>query len=120
LNARLQSGIGLVIDILGLEQRIREVNLVITGEGKLDEQTSMGKAPLGIAQLAGKYGIPVIALAGELTREVSSLNANGLTSCFSIVNAPMSLEEAMDKGVAYDNLRLTTNQLFRLIRAVRS
>jgi glycerate 2-kinase len=120
LNATLQSGIGLVIDILGLEQRIREVNLVITGEGKLDEQTSMGKAPLGIAQLAGKYGIPVIALAGELTREVSSLNANGLTSCFSIVNAPMSLEEAMDKGVAYDNLRLTTNQLFRLIRAVRS
>jgi glycerate kinase len=120
LNATLQSGIGLVMDILGMEQRIREVDLVITGEGKLDEQTSMGKAPIGVAILARKYGIPVIALAGELTTEVSSLNANGLTSCFSILNAPMSLEEAMEKGVASDNLRLTANQLFRLIQAIRS
>jgi glycerate kinase len=120
LNARLQSGIQLVLDIIKLEENMQGVNFVITGEGKLDGQTSMGKAPLGVAELAHKHGIPVIALAGGVTEETEALNELGITSYFSIVPAPMPLEEAMDRRIAFHNLRLTTKQLFRLIQAIRS
>jgi len=120
LNADLQSGIGLVLDIIEMEKNMQGVNIVITGEGKLDGQTSMGKAPLGVAQLAQKRKIPVLALAGGITEETAALNKLGVTSYFSIVNAPMTLEEAMDSKVTYNNLRSTTNQLFRLLQAVQA
>ena len=120
LNADLQSGIGLVLDIIEMEKNMQGVNIVITGEGKLDGQTSMGKAPLGVAQLAQKHMIPVLALAGGITEETAALNKLGVTSYFSIVNAPMTLEEAMDSKVTYNNLRSTTNQLFRLLQAVQA
>ncbi|WP_028402781.1 glycerate kinase [Ectobacillus panaciterrae] len=119
LHAHLQSGIELVLDLIRMEEKIQGVDFVITGEGKLDGQTSMGKAPLGVAQLAHRHHIPVIALAGGISEETSILNKLGITSYFSIMNAPMSLEQAMDPKVTFDNLRLTTNQLFRLIQAVR-
>lgn len=115
LNAHLQSGIQLILDVIKMEDKMRGVNFVITGEGKLDGQTSMGKAPLGIAQLAHKHHIPVIALAGGITEEISTLNELGITACFSIVNAPMSLKEAMDSKVTFDNLRLTTRQVMQLM-----
>lgn len=119
LHAQLQSGIQLVLDLIKMEEEIQGVDFVITGEGKLDGQTSMGKAPLGIAKLAYKHHIPVIALAGSITEEKSNLNQLGITTYFSIMNTPMSLDQAMDSKVTFDNLRLTTNQLFRLIRAIR-
>ncbi len=119
LNAQLQSGIELVLDIIEMDKKMQDVDFVITGEGKLDGQTSMGKAPLGVAQLARKHSIPTIALAGGVSKETATLNEMGITSYFSIVNAPMSLDEAMDPQITFDNLRLRTNQLFRLIHAVR-
>lgn len=119
LQAQLQSGIQLILDVIEVEDQMQGVDFVITGEGKLDGQTSMGKAPLGIAQLAREHHIPVIALAGGVTEEASTLNRLGITSCFSIMNAPMPLEQAMDSKVTFDNLRFTTSQLFRLIQAVR-
>jgi glycerate kinase len=119
LHAHLQSGIELVLEIIEMEKSMQGVDFVITGEGKLDGQTSMGKAPLGVAQLAQKHEIPVLALAGGITEETAALNKLGVTSYFSIVNAPMTLEEAMDSKVTYNNLRSTTNQLFRLLQAVR-
>lgn len=120
LDAQLQSGIELVLDIIEVEKNLQGVNLVITGEGKMDGQTSMGKAPLGIAQLAQKHQIPVIALAGGVNEETSLLNELGITSYFSIVNAPMTLEEAMNPKVTYNNLRTSTKQLFRLLQAVQT
>lgn len=120
LNATLESGIQLVLDHIALEKMLIDVDFVITGEGKLDEQTSMGKAPLGVAKLAHIHGIPVIALAGGITEETSVLNEKGITAYFSIMNKPMSLEEAMDERVAFNNLRLCSNQLFKLIKAIRS
>ncbi|WKA56988.1 glycerate kinase [Planococcus shenhongbingii] len=119
INGQLQSGIDLVLEIIDMEKSMEGADFVITGEGKLDGQTSMGKAPLGVAQLAQKQGIPVIALAGGITEETAALNELGITSYFSIMNAPMSLEEAMDSNVAYSNLRTTATQLFRLIQAVQ-
>ena len=120
LQAHLQSGIELVLEIIEMEKNMQGVDFVITGEGKLDGQTSMGKAPLGLAQLAQKYEIPVLALAGGINEETAILNDLGVTSYFSIVNAPMTLEEAMDSKVTYQNLRATTNQLFRLVQAAQS
>lgn len=120
LKAKLQSGIELVLEITEMEKNMLGVDYVITGEGKLDGQTSMGKAPLGIAQLAQKHKIPVLALAGGINEETSILNELGITSYFSVVNAPMTLEEAMDSKVTYQNLRSTSNQLFRLVKATQS
>lgn len=119
LQGQMKSGVELVLHLARMEERLQGVDIVITGEGKMDAQTAMGKAPLGVAQLAKRLGIPVIALAGGITDDPSPLNKAGITSCFSIVNQPMSLEEAMDKQVAFNNLRLTANQLFRLIEAVK-
>jgi glycerate kinase len=70
------SGVELLLDIIGMEEKLAGVDFVIMGEGKLDGQTSMGKAPLGVAQLAAKYGIPVIALAGGVTQQASALNVS--------------------------------------------
>ncbi|MFP7254683.1 glycerate kinase [Terribacillus goriensis] len=120
LNGELQSGIDLVLEIIEMEKQIQGADFVITGEGKLDAQTSRGKAPLGVARLGKRYNIPVIALAGSVTEKTGILNGNGITSYFSIVNTPMSLEEAMNTEVAYNNLKLTANQLFRLIKAVNN
>ncbi|MBU8877598.1 glycerate kinase [Bacillus sp. FJAT-29790] len=120
LQGHLQSGIQLVLDLIGMEEKIKDADFVITGEGKLDGQTSMGKAPLGVAQLAQKYQVPVIALAGGITKEAAILNQLGITSYFSIVNAPMTLEEALEPRVTCNHLRSTTNQIFRLIQAVRT
>lgn len=118
LNAILQSGIELVLKTIEMEKHMQDADFVITGEGKLDGQTSMGKAPLGVAQLAKAFNIPVVALAGGVTEETAVLNELGITSYFSIVNAPMELEKAMNSKVTYTNLRITTNQLFRLVKAV--
>lgn len=120
LDANLQSGIELVAEILDMERNLQGVDFVITGEGKMDGQTSMGKAPLGIAQLAKKHSIPVLALAGSVNEETTLLNELGITSYFSIVNAPMTLEEAMNSNVTFNNLRTTTKQIFRLIQSVQS
>lgn len=119
LKAELHSGIDLVLDVIGMEEQMQEADFVLTGEGMLDAQTSMGKAPMGVAQMAKKYQVPVLALAGGINREQFTLNETGMTACFSIVNAPMSLEEAMNPSTTFDNLRFTTNQLFRFIKSVK-
>ena len=119
LNGKLESGIGLVLDVIGFEGQLKGADFVLTGEGKLDDQTAMGKVPLGVAQLAGKHSVPVIALAGGVPSEGSRLNDLGITSYFSITNEPMGLEQAMERKVALANLRTTANQLFRLIKAAR-
>jgi glycerate kinase len=116
LGAQLLSGVQLLLDTVQMEEKMKAADFVITGEGKLDGQTSMGKAPLGIAQLAAKYKIPVIALAGGVTSQASMLNDLGITAIFSITNGPMTLEEAMDPATTIANLRMTTEQIFRLLR----
>ncbi|TXK74158.1 glycerate kinase [Paenibacillus sp. N3.4] len=119
LKAEMKPGVGLVLDRIGLKEKLEGVDFVITGEGRLDGQTSMGKAPLGVAALAQMQGIPVIALAGGVTKEATALNDLGITSFFPIINAPMTLEQAKEIVVTRYNLRSTTVQLFRLIQAVR-
>ncbi|MFL0246261.1 glycerate kinase [Candidatus Clostridium stratigraminis] len=120
LNSELQPGIELVLSAVKLEECIKEADYVITGEGCLDEQTAMGKAPVGIARLAKKYGKIVIALAGSVTEDAVKCNEKGIDAYFSILTKAISLQEAMDHETARKNVVKTTEQIFRLIKAVRA
>lgn len=115
-NAVLDSGIKIVLDETKMENYIKEADIVITGEGCLDGQTSMGKAPIGIARLAKKYGIPVIAFSGIVTREAVECNKNGIDAFFPILRKVTTLEEAMKLENAKDNLMDTVEQVFRLMQ----
>jgi len=90
--------------------------LVITGEGKLDGQTSMGKAPSGIAKMAAKLNIPVIALAGDVSEGNSTLHETGITAYFTIVTGPTDLEEAMKPEVTRGNLKRVGEQVGRVLK----
>lgn len=115
-NASLESGIQMVIRETGLEDRIRTADLVVTGEGRLDGQTAMGKAPQGVARLAKKYDKPVIAFAGSVTEDAHICNENGIDGYFSILPGIMSLSEAMNPQTAAGNLAQTAEQVYRVFR----
>lgn len=117
LNTNLKSGIDIVLEKTKLEEKIKNVDIVITGEGKLDYQTAMGKGPIGVAKLGKKHNKKVIGLAGAIDETSRQCNNEGIDAYFSITNTAMSLEVAMDKEVATKNMILTTEQIFRLINA---
>lgn len=119
LNSKLESGIQIILDELHLEEDIKDADFVITGEGKLDFQTAMGKAPIGVATLAKKHGIKVIAFAGGATDDAVQCNQKGVDAYFSILQLPMALDQAMLYEIARKNVVLTVSQVFRLIYTVR-
>ncbi len=119
LKGELKSGIGLVIKETSLEEKIKDSDFVITGEGKLDGQTGMGKAPVGVSSLAKKYNVPVIAFAGAVTEDAEDLNTLGIDAFFPILRTPCTLDFAMDKNNAYKNLKATAKQVANLIKAVK-
>ncbi len=112
----LKPGIDIVLDAIGLEQEIKDADIVITGEGLLDSQTAMGKAPAGVACLAKKYGVMVLALAGGVTKEAVVCNAIGIDAFFPIVRGITTREEAMKKENAKENMTLAAEQVFRLLQ----
>lgn len=118
LNASLESGISIILKKIQLEEDIRDADYVITGEGKLDYQTAMGKAPIGVAKLAKKYGKKVIAFAGGVTKEAAICNEEGIDAYFSILQLPISVEKAMEYDTAKTNMTSCAAQVFRLIKAV--
>lgn len=113
INAEMKSGIEIVLEELHFDEMIKDADLVITGEGRLDHQTSMGKAPIGVASHAKKYGLPVIAFAGCL-QNAYACNENGIDAYFPIIPRIMTITEAMDKDIAYQNLKDTAEQVYRL------
>ena len=119
-NAVLESGIKIVLEETKLEQYIQDADIVITGEGRLDGQTAMGKAPVGVAKLAGKYKIPVLAFAGSVTEDAGKCNEEGIHAFFPILREITTLEAAMDAENARRNLMETVEQVFRLIVAIHS
>ena len=114
-NAVLESGIQIILDETRLEDYVRDADVVVTGEGRLDSQTVMGKAPIGVAGLAKKYGKPVIAFSGCVTRDAQACNDHGIDAFFPIVRGVTTLEEALEPGNAYRNLVDTACQVFRLM-----
>lgn len=119
LNAELKPGTDIIFEKINIEEKIQNTDLIITGEGKLDFQTVMGKAPIGVSKIAKKHNVPVIALAGAVTDDALVGHDHGITSMFSIMDSPMSLNDAMDKEIAKKLLYRKTNELFRLINQFR-
>ena len=115
LKATLVPGIDLILDAINLEKELQDADVVVTGEGRLDHQTAMGKAPIGVARLAKKYGAIVVAFAGSVTKDASACNQAGIDAFFPIVRGITTLEEAMDPANARENLSLTAEQVFSLI-----
>ncbi len=116
LNANLKSGVDLIMRETKLEEVIKDSDIVITGEGCLDSQTAMGKAPVGIARIAKKYGKPVIAFSGAVRSGAELCNQNGIDAYFPVLRQISTLEQAMDKNSAYNNLADTAEQVFRTIK----
>lgn len=116
-NAVLESGVGIVLDETKAEEYIKDADIVITGEGRLDAQTAMGKAPVGVAKLAKKYGKTVITFAGSVTEDAKTCNDIGIDAYFPIVRNVCTLEEAMNPKNAKRNLTDTVEQVFRLYKA---
>lgn len=115
LGAKLQSGVELVTQQTGLEDLIKDADVVVTGEGRLDGQSYMGKAPIGVATLAKKHGKPVVAFSGCVANGAGLCNEHGIDAFFPILRTPCTLEEAMDCDNAHKNLADTAEQVFRLI-----
>ncbi len=120
LNAKLESGIDLVIKETKLEKHIQDANIIVTGEGRLDGQTYMGKAPIGVAQLAKKHKKHIIAFSGCVTDDAVICNEYGIDAFFPILRYPCSLQEATQYDNAYNNLVDTAEQVFRLIKTISS
>lgn len=116
LNANLKSGVDLIMRETKLEEVIKDSDIVITGEGCLDSQTAMGKAPVGIARIAKKYGKPVIAFSGAVRSGAELCNQNGIDAYFPVLRQISTLEQAMDKNNAFNNLADTAEQVFRTIK----
>lgn len=98
LNATLKSGIDIVLEAVHLEAALRNADLVITGEGRMDSQTVGGKAPVGVARIAKKHGIPVIGIAGVLGDGVEAVHQHGIDAVFSILPALAPLAEVLECG----------------------
>jgi len=118
-NSKMRSGIDIVIEKTRLEQKIKTADYVVTGEGRIDFQTAMGKAPAGITSLAQKYGACVIGIAGSVADGAVKCNESGMAAFFSVLPGPLTLEEAMDKKTATKNIENTSEQIFRLIKAAK-
>ena len=115
LGAELIPGIDLILKAIALEEELNGADFVITGEGRLDNQTAMGKAPVGVAKLAKKYGVKVLAFAGSVTSDAKKCNQVGIDAFFPIVREVSTLEEAMDTQNAKENMRDSVEQVFRLL-----
>ncbi|MGT2832262.1 glycerate kinase [Streptococcus halotolerans] len=94
-NAKAQSGIATILDLIAIEDVIAKADLVITGEGQMDSQSVNGKAPMGVAQLAQKHHVPTVAIVGGASTGLDALYEAGISGVFDIVHSPMSLEDAM-------------------------
>ena len=104
LGAELRSGVETVLDLVGFDERVRDVDLVITGEGNMDEQSAAGKAPVGVARRAKRYGKPVAAVVGGRADNLDAVYEQGIDLVLPICRKPMSLDQALDPREATTNL----------------
>jgi glycerate 2-kinase len=114
LPAQLKSGVNLVVEYTGLEERVKGADYVFTGEGSIDGQTLFGKTPFGVASVAKKYDVPVVAFAGRIGVDVDALYDNGFTAIVGILKGACSLKDALESGEA--NLAFAAENVCRVIR----
>lgn len=116
LNGTLKKGIEMVIEYAGLEEKVKEADMVWTGEGSIDFQTQYGKTPLGVATVAKKYNKPVVAFAGRIGDDIDVLYEKGIDSIFGIMKGVTSIEEALENGK--ENIEKTAENVIRLMRLI--
>lgn len=116
LGGELKRGVELVLEETSFDSFARQTDIVVTGEGRLDAQTAMGKAPCGVAEHAKRYSKKVIAFAGCVTRDANILNSKGIDAFFPILRSVVTLDEALNKANAAENLAATTEQVFRCLK----
>lgn len=104
LGAELRSGVETMLDLIGFDERVRDVDLVITGEGNMDEQSAAGKAPVGVARRAKRYGKPVVAVVGGRADNLDAVYGQGVDLVLPVCRKPMGLELALDPQEATTNL----------------
>ncbi len=114
LNGELKRGIEIVIEFANLDEKVKDVDLIITGEGRVDFQTQYGKTPVGVALTGKNYGKKVIALAGSIGDGYEAVYDKGIDAVFSITNKVCSLEEALADGRV--NLKDTAKNLARVLK----
>ncbi|EMA3639561.1 glycerate kinase [Providencia stuartii] len=114
LGAQLKPGIDIVIQAVDLEKEMMDADLVIVGEGSMDGQTAGGKAPIGVAKVAAKYHVPVIALSGVLGKGVDALHQEGIDAFFSILPRLCALDEALNEGAI--NLQQTAYNVAKVLK----
>lgn len=114
-NAVLESGIKIILEETKLEDYVKDADIVVTGEGRLDGQTAFGKAPIGVAKIAKKFDKTVLAFAGAVTKDAVVCNEHGIDAFFPILRRIQTLQEAMTPEIARDNMVTTVEQVFRLI-----
>lgn len=119
MNAELQSGIQIVLRETELEEKVKDADYVITGEGRLDGQTVMGKAPIGVAEIAKKYGKPVLAFSGCVAEDAGVCNEYGIDAFFSILCNAGTIAEVSECEQATWNMTTTVEQIFRLIKTLK-
>jgi glycerate 2-kinase len=115
LNGEIQSGVETIADLTRLEEKVKSADVIFTGEGSLDRQSLMGKVPVGVAKIAKKHGKKVIGIAGRVDTDLGEVNQY-LDAVFSIQTECRSLEEALSKKVSSEQVRVTVEQIVRLIR----
>lgn len=118
-NAALDSGVKIILEETKLEEYIKSADIVITGEGRLDSQTIMGKAPIGVARMAKQYGKKVLAFSGCVTEDAVLCNRHGIDAYFPILRSVTTLKEAMAPECAKENLAAAAEQVFRLITCLQ-
>jgi len=117
LGAELASGFELLAELSHLELEIKEADLVITAEGRIDGQSLEGKLPVGVAKLAKKHHKPIVVLAGSIGENLDPLYALGINSIFSIQNGPCTLKESMNS--AAELIESTAQRVFRLFQTAK-
>ncbi|MBI2118401.1 MAG: glycerate kinase [Elusimicrobia bacterium] len=113
-NGKVQSGIETVIELTNLEEKIKAADLVITGEGKIDRQTLFGKTVAGVATLAKKQHVPVIAFCGQISGDMKKLHELGINTIFSIASGPVSYNESLNRTSLF--LQRKTEEVMRLLK----
>ncbi|SDD47002.1 glycerate kinase [Priestia aryabhattai B8W22] len=114
LSAELKPGVDIVIKATQLESYIKNADLVITGEGRIDGQTIYGKTPIGVAKTAKKHSVPVIAIAGSIGAGSEAVYEHGISALFSVVPGAVTLPEALEK--ADENIERTAKNVASVIR----
>jgi glycerate kinase len=116
-GAKLGPGVEIVLAAVGFAAAVKDASFVITGEGRTDFQTAFGKAPVGVARTAKRYGVPVFCLSGSLGEGAEEILAQGIDAVMTTCDRPMTLDESMLSGSAL--IESGSARLCRIIRAAR-